>query len=317
MNVVVSIMRLEQLQQYIEIVKYNSISLASEKMYIAPQTLSLSVKLLEQEIGSKLFERSYKGVSLTKEGEIFYKFAVKVVAEYNIMLNALAPEKNLISKHKLNGQLTVYSNPIFNHTFLPKIIFKFWTDFPDVKLTLHIQDTIGAIDQFEEKIKMNINALSLVLLTANQKELISNNPFFKYTPLVSGNYVACVSKQSPLAQYKCLSLETILKNKIVLMSPENPQNTTFYQIISQYATPIVSISTDNFRIWIDAVQSNKGVGFLHEMFFSPSSLVSDELNNIIKIQIKEDIKAEIGYLSSKNHSELVQEFINRLPSWNN
>lgn len=61
-------MRLEQLQQIIEIERQASISQAAKALYMAQPTLSNSLGKLEKEIGVKIFERTNEGVVPTTDG---------------------------------------------------------------------------------------------------------------------------------------------------------------------------------------------------------------------------------------------------------
>ncbi|AZC08722.1 MULTISPECIES: LysR family transcriptional regulator [Acinetobacter] len=64
---------LKQFQYFIKIVEEGSFTAASEKLFIAQSALSRQMKLLEEEIGFQLFDRTDKRVKLTAAGEVFYK----------------------------------------------------------------------------------------------------------------------------------------------------------------------------------------------------------------------------------------------------
>ncbi|GAM31944.1 LysR family transcriptional regulatory protein [Acinetobacter calcoaceticus] len=64
---------LKQFQYFIKIVEEGSFTAASEKLFIAQSALSRQIKLLEEEINFKLFDRTDKKVKLTAAGEVFYK----------------------------------------------------------------------------------------------------------------------------------------------------------------------------------------------------------------------------------------------------
>ncbi|MFH3625737.1 LysR family transcriptional regulator [Acinetobacter nosocomialis] len=64
---------LKQFQYFIKIVEEGSFTAASEKLFIAQSALSRQMKLLEEEIGFRLFDRTDKRVKLTAAGEVFYK----------------------------------------------------------------------------------------------------------------------------------------------------------------------------------------------------------------------------------------------------
>ncbi|MCH2071973.1 LysR family transcriptional regulator [Acinetobacter pittii] len=64
---------LKQFQYFIKIVEEGSFTAASEKLFIAQSALSRQMKLLEEEIGFQLFDRTDKRAKLTLAGEVFYK----------------------------------------------------------------------------------------------------------------------------------------------------------------------------------------------------------------------------------------------------
>ncbi|MCZ3010332.1 LysR family transcriptional regulator [Acinetobacter baumannii] len=67
------VLTLKQFQYFIKIVEEGSFTAASEKLFIAQSALSRQMKLLEEEIGFQLFDRTDKRVKLTAAGEVFYK----------------------------------------------------------------------------------------------------------------------------------------------------------------------------------------------------------------------------------------------------
>ncbi len=66
-------MKMDQLFQFVEIVRAGSINKAAQKLFISQSTLSLSIRALETELGARLFFRKSNGVELTELGEEFLK----------------------------------------------------------------------------------------------------------------------------------------------------------------------------------------------------------------------------------------------------
>ena len=64
-------MKLEQIEQVVEIAKQNSISQAASNLFISQPSLSLSIQHLENELGEAIFLRTNKGVRLTPFGKDF------------------------------------------------------------------------------------------------------------------------------------------------------------------------------------------------------------------------------------------------------
>ncbi len=72
-------MRLEQLENVVEIAKYESINRAAIELHLAQQSLMSSLNSLENELGFKIFERSRKGVTPSEAGATFLEEARTVL----------------------------------------------------------------------------------------------------------------------------------------------------------------------------------------------------------------------------------------------
>ena len=74
-------MNLIHMKYALEIAKTNSINKAAEELYVGAPALSRAIKELESSLGVTLFERSAKGMFLTQDGELFIRYAKKVLKQ--------------------------------------------------------------------------------------------------------------------------------------------------------------------------------------------------------------------------------------------
>ena len=89
-------MNMDQLYYLIELSQNTSINAASLKLHITPQALSTAIKKLEEELGFSLLNRSFKGISLTDDGEWLVK-------EASHFLNKIESRKQLyLQNHHLH-----------------------------------------------------------------------------------------------------------------------------------------------------------------------------------------------------------------------
>lgn len=70
-----------QLETFLRAADLGSFNKAAEQMFITPTAVIKQINLLEDSLGVKLFERSHRGLTLTKAGVSFYKDA-KYVVQY-------------------------------------------------------------------------------------------------------------------------------------------------------------------------------------------------------------------------------------------
>jgi DNA-binding transcriptional LysR family regulator len=76
---------LQQLKYVIEVVNRGSINEAAKRLFISQPSLSNAIKDLEEDMQIAIFERSNKGISLSKEGVEFLRYARQVVEQAELL----------------------------------------------------------------------------------------------------------------------------------------------------------------------------------------------------------------------------------------
>ena len=64
--------KLDYYRVFYETARYGSFSMAAEKLYISQSAISQCIHQLEKDLGTKLFHRSRRGVTLTPEGQMLF-----------------------------------------------------------------------------------------------------------------------------------------------------------------------------------------------------------------------------------------------------
>lgn len=77
-------MNWNQLQYVLTIAQEKNITKAAQKLYLSQPSLSMSMKSLEQELGTALFERKNGTLSLTYAGELFCHWATSTLRSHFI-----------------------------------------------------------------------------------------------------------------------------------------------------------------------------------------------------------------------------------------
>ncbi|OLT06010.1 hypothetical protein BJF90_19195 [Pseudonocardia sp. CNS-004] len=74
-------MELHQLRYFVAVAREGSMTQAAASLFLAQPTLSIQIRKLEQEVGTKLFERLARRVVLTAAGHAFLEHAERALAE--------------------------------------------------------------------------------------------------------------------------------------------------------------------------------------------------------------------------------------------
>ncbi|MEX2668239.1 LysR family transcriptional regulator [Candidatus Uabimicrobium amorphum] len=120
-----------EIEYFLEISKTLNLSRASERLGITQPTLSMSVKRLEQNIGTKLLIRSKSGVQLTKFGQRFVGSAQNMLQEWE-KLRAIA----LSEKNEVQGQYVIGSHPSVALYSLAHFLPQLLHDYPKLHIEL-------------------------------------------------------------------------------------------------------------------------------------------------------------------------------------
>lgn len=80
-------MELYQLKSFLEIIQTQNLTKAANNLHISQSALSSQIRLLEEELGVQLFDRSTRGMILTERGRILHSYAEEVQAAANDMLH--------------------------------------------------------------------------------------------------------------------------------------------------------------------------------------------------------------------------------------
>ncbi|NPA13441.1 MAG: LysR family transcriptional regulator [Aquificae bacterium] len=137
-----------------------SFSKAAELLFLSQPTITLQIKKIENYLGITLFRRDKKGVFLTPEGEIFYRYASRILEDYNLMEEGLS---NL--KENLQKSLRIGASTTIGDFLLPEILADFIKGKEDIKVNLFV----GNSKEIEEGIQSKIFYIGLI-----EDEVFSN-----------------------------------------------------------------------------------------------------------------------------------------------
>ena len=136
---------LEKLKYFYETAKFGSLKKASESVFISQPSLSKSIKILEDAIGSPLFIRQPRGVALTEEGELLYSYCKKLFLDLSDIQNEI---ESLESDVK--GKIRIGTFDSIAIYFWPKFLKSFMTKYKNIEVQLvtgrssDIQDMLEA-----------------------------------------------------------------------------------------------------------------------------------------------------------------------------
>lgn len=120
---------LEYYKIFYYVAKFKSITLAAEELFISQPAVSQAIKQLESSIGGSLFFRTSKGVSLTPEGEVLYKY---VSSGYEYIALGESKFKELFTLE--TGEIRIGASDMTLQFYLLNYMEEFSKLYPKVKI---------------------------------------------------------------------------------------------------------------------------------------------------------------------------------------
>jgi DNA-binding transcriptional LysR family regulator len=189
--------RLKQLQSFLTLAALLNYGKASQALYVSQPTLTFQIKSLEEALGVKLFERNRHRVSLTEAGVAFGDYAetiLKTVTEAKARLSAI--EGGL--------RLRVSCGPVGQYVLLSSVL-----------------RSLAAYDAgFQLELSELTTEQQIAKLPAGEVDalfMVSPLPIpeMRFEPICKERVVAMVSRHSPLARRRAISVNDLRDKKII------------------------------------------------------------------------------------------------------
>lgn len=279
-------MDVKQLNYFVQIAKYGSYSLASQKLYISQPALSKVIKNMEEEMGFTFFYTYQRKQKLTDAGQAFYEKAVRLLDNYNDLIQTTYTEEGIDKGHLRIGLSVAGGGALFSH-----IVPGFNASYPQITFSIFEKET-NLLK--EELLKKNLDLAYIDLRHMNGAEDEEN--FESYSILKSEN-VLVASVDNPITQKHNVGYEDMHDQRLILYNAgkEIGSQTEMEMKKLGLAPNIVLVSTQ-WNFILDMVANNMGVVFcpyyIYNKFNGPG-LTCVKLNEKIGYR-------EIGIITKKN-----------------
>ena len=137
-------MELRHLRCLIAVAEKLHFGRAAKRLNLSQPPVSLAIKELETELGLRLFERTSRRITLTRGGEEVLRDARAVLAR----TESLRQHAHGAARGH-GGMLSIGFISLAAYSFLPDVLRRFTSDFPDVRLSLHESTTDQILGDLE------------------------------------------------------------------------------------------------------------------------------------------------------------------------
>lgn len=282
-------MEFNQLESFINVVKYKSFSEAAKNIYLTQPTISNNIKKLEKELQTTLLDRKSKTITLTDSGKLFYKYAIELInlrdqSKFSIMKQSDAME----------GEIQINTSSIPEEYILPYIIKDFTEIYPNITFSVRNKDSKDIVDDIlngKENfgiVGAKYNSRMLDYIDFYEDELVLAVPF---------------NSSYPTSDDESISIDSLFSEKFIFRNKGSGTRLLIEKGLSHK-----NISLDDLNI-VSLIDSNKMIKKMIELelgvsFVSKISIQNEfHLKTIKPVTVKDlNLKRSFYFVSHRNRT---------------
>ena len=297
-------MTLQQLKYVTTIANIGSISEAAKRLFVSQPSLTKAIKELEKEMGITIFDRTNKGITVSKEGERFLGYARQVLEQAALLEEQYKSQSG--GKKQFSVSTQHYSFAVNAFVELLK-----GAEIDQYDVSLRETQTYEIIDDVAH-MKSEIGLLFYNDFNRPVLEKLIHTNELTFTELFTAHPHIFIGKNHPLANKDVVSMDEL--EEYPYISFEQGDHNSFYfseEIFSTVVRP------KHIRVRDRASLFSLLLGL--DGYTVSSGVIDEEVNgeNIISVPLAEEGLMHIGYITNNkmHRSRLGQEYIQALEQY--
>lgn len=247
-----------KLYSVLQVYESRSFSEAAKRLSITQPAVSHHIKLLEEELNIRIFDRRKGEIVATREGEAVVKCAKKLLGLYNNLVQDLSDSKRLVTHLTVGITHTAESNPV------AEALAKYCASHEHVTIKML---TAPANDLYRKLKNYEID------LAVVEGRIRSSS--VRYLQLDTDCLMLAVSVNHPFASRKRITLDELKQERMIIRLPNSGTRSLFAAHLESNNLSIrdfhVIMELDNMATIKDLIRRDFGVSVL------PRSVCLDEL----------------------------------------
>ncbi len=240
-------MLIESLKVFCDLVETQSFSKTAVLNSVTQSAVSQQLKSIEKRQGRPLLEREKRRLTLTAEGEVFYRYAREIVRRYEEMQHRIQALGGIVS-----GTVRLSSIYSVGMLELAPYLKAFLKAYPRVDLRLQYSQA----QEIYENVASSEIDLGIVAYPRSQR----NVDVMSFT---EDEVVLICHPSNPLAKQKSVSPKEIEGIPLILFTPETPTRRAIDRFFRKHAVkPNVVMELDHIATLKNAVEVDIGVSIV-------------------------------------------------------
>ncbi len=263
--------------------KHKNFTKASKELYVSQPTVSAAIRVMEQELGMTLIERTPKSVVFTPAGEVLMQRVHALLSDYNDMLT----EANELSR-KASYTLRLGIASILSSDIFPLLYKDFLPKHSELKIQLDEDGGLGHIRKLlGEELDMALNGIPEDL---NTDELSA-------IPVCRREIKLIMHNTHPLAQYDRVPLEKLDKENVsMLYSPGVMEQLLERTFTASGIQPNVVSQHSQIHGMLEMVLTGCSVGFVN---LAPEATAMEKYEDLVLRSFEQPIEFMVGFMMKR------------------
>lgn len=273
------------LETFCRVAALKSFSRAADDLFLTQPTVSGHILSLERSLSLRLFDRTSREIRLTKAGEMFLRYASKILTVRKDLLNALSE-----FSQGIRGELSLGASTIPGEYLLPRLMGDFKREHPRFTLSLKISDTKDIV---QELLQGHIE-FGLIGAKVDYSSL-------HYEKFEEDEIIVIAPSDHPLTRKRSVGFEDLLKEPWIIREEGSGTQMTVERVLRKKGK---SLKDFNVAIEMGSTSSVKeGVKARLGLAFISRRAVEEELNRnlftSITLEGLESISRQIYIVSQR------------------
>jgi len=240
-------MELSQLRTIIHVAELGSLSKAADRLHIAQPALSRQVRMLEEELGTRLFDRHGRGMIITEAGQDVLRHAYRIIGEVHEIRASVAD-----SDVSLRGHVSIGMPPTVSEILSVPLVTAFRERHPDATLRIASAYSGYVLDWLHR------GQIDVAILFENKSARS-----LRSTPLLEEQLHLIGSADAGLSPDKPVEFDTLKSQKLLLPSAGHSLRALLDECTKGIDTVLkVQVEADSFSVLKDLVRAKQGMTIL-------------------------------------------------------
>jgi DNA-binding transcriptional LysR family regulator len=200
-------MTLNQLEYFCAVCRCHSITKAADELYVSQPAISVAIKKLEKEFHLRLFNHGKNSISLTREGEEFYKSAELIIRQSQDLHTQFSEMRSS------NPPVRIGIPPLMSMVFFPRLVDAFQEVY-DIPVRLYEYGSVRARKMLDSE------GLDVTLVNMNYYNIEKYNRL----KMMEDQTILCVSPTHRLAKEKYVTFDMLSDEKLIMYNTDSVQN---------------------------------------------------------------------------------------------